>query len=401
MHLSHQSNVIQNSSILVRYRTKGPLVMALFRSGWVGAVALMLWTTHGSAQAADAQRLFQEAVTAQQRGDNATAARDYRELLRTHPEATDVRINLAATLANLGRFSEAIEQCRIVLATDPSNRMARMNLALAYRDDKDLANATKELEQLHGEDPSDGKTAMLLADCLAQSGRYAEVISLLAPLEPADGDNPDLEWLLGSAMIHAGRPQEGVARVEKAAAQGTNPDAYLLAGQTRLAMSQFDLAQHDADGARRLNPNLAGLSTLSGMILEQQGDYDAAVAALQKALAMNADDFNAHLYLGGIYYFKRDMGQAKVHLTHALQLQPSSAQARYELALVARADGQLTTAMQYLETLVRQTPNWLQPHVELAALYYRLHRPEDGAREREMVDRMMAAQQQAQSQAAH
>ena len=107
-----------------------PFPRALGRPGWIAAVALMLWTMPGSAQAADPQRLFQEAVTAQQQGDNATAARDYRELLRMHPEATDVRINLAATLANLGRFSEAIEQCSIVLAADPSNRMARVNLRI-------------------------------------------------------------------------------------------------------------------------------------------------------------------------------------------------------------------------------------------------------------------------------
>ena len=110
-------------------------------------------------------------------------------------------------------------------------------------------------------------------------------------------------------------------------------------------MNQFDLAQRDAEAAQRLNPDLTGLSTLRGMILEQQGDYDAAETALKKALAMKADDFDAQLYLGSIYYFKRDMDQAKTHLTRALQLQPSSAQARYELALVARADGQLTSPL--------------------------------------------------------
>ena len=192
-----------------------PFPRALGRPGWIAAVALVLWTTHGSAQAADPQRLFQEAVTAQQQGDNATAAQDYRELLRMHPEAMDVRINLAATLANLGRFGEAIEQCRIVLSADPSNRMARMNLALAYRDNHDLANATEELERLHAEDPSDGKTALLLADCLARSGHYADVISLLAPLEPAERNHPDFDWLLGSALIHAGQPQQGVVRLER------------------------------------------------------------------------------------------------------------------------------------------------------------------------------------------
>jgi tetratricopeptide (TPR) repeat protein len=387
-------------------RTGSPLLLPQFPGAvrwlrWMGVLALIAGTSPALAQAADPQQLFQEAVAAQQRGDSAAAVRDYRELLRLHPESVAARVNLAATLADLGRFGEAIEQCRIVLATDSSNRMARIDLALAYRGNKDLANATEELERLHKKDASDGQVTMLLADCLAQSGQYAEAISLLAPLEATERDNLDLEWSLGSAMIHAGQTQQGLARVEKVAAQGSNADAYLLAGQTRLAMNQFDLAQRDAEAARDLKPDLAGLSTLSGMILEQLGDYDASETALKTALTMNADDFNAHLYLGGIYYFKRDMGQAKLHLTHALQLQPSSAQARYELALVARADGQLNTAMQYLETLVRQFPDWLQPHVELAALYYRLHRPEDGAREREIVDRMMAAQQEAQSQAAH
>jgi tetratricopeptide (TPR) repeat protein len=242
---------------------------------------------------------------------------------------------------------------------------------------------------------------MLLADCLVQAGRYTEAIPLLSPLEAAQPDNPDLQWLLGSAMIHAGRLQEGVERVEKAAAQSAGDDAWLLAGQTRLAMNQYDLAQRDANSAQRLDPALEGLATLQGMILEQTGDYDAAEAALQKALAANAKDFDAHLYLGGILYFKRDMQNAKFHLTRALELQPSSAQAQYELALVARADGQFDVAMKYLQTLVRQSPDWLQPHVELAALYYRLHRPDEGARERQIVDRMMAAQQQSQSQTAH
>jgi tetratricopeptide (TPR) repeat protein len=367
----------------------------------IGTVTLILWTGSISAQEADAQRLFQEAVAAQQRGDSVAAVRDYRELLRIHPDAVAMRVNLGATLADLKRFREAIEQYRIVLASEPGNRMARMNLALAYRGNDELANAIKELERLHREDANDGQAVMLLADCLIQSGRHADAISLLAPLEAGQPDNLDLDWLLGSAMVHAGRPQEGVARVEKVAERGASADAYLLAGQTRLAMNQYDLAQRDAAAAQQLNPALEGLSTLAGMILELQGDYDGAETALKKALAMNANDFNAHLYLGGIFYFKRDMEQARIHLTRAMQLQPSSAQARYELALVARADGQLDVATKYLETLVRQSPNWLQPHVELAALYYRLHRPEEGARERRIVDRMMVAQQQSQSQTAH
>jgi len=143
-----------------------------------------------------------------------------------------------------------------------------------------------------------------------------------------------------------------------------------------------------------LKPDLAGVQTLNGMVLEQMGEYAAAEAALRKAIAADEKDFDAHLYLGAILYFRRDMDAARVQLQRALQLQRESAQARYELALVDRAEGHLDVALKELETIVSQNPDWMQPHVELAALYYRLHRPEDGARERRVVDRMMASQQE-------
>jgi tetratricopeptide (TPR) repeat protein len=370
----------------------------------IGALAVALWTCFAAAQATQStspERLFQQAVEAQQRGDDVDALHIYQALLRTHPEAVVVRVNLGATLAHLKRYSEAIEQYRMVLAADPKNRLARRNLAQAYQEKGELTPAIKELEQLHREDPEDGQTVMTLADCYVHSGRGADAIALLAPFEADQPDDPDLEWLLGSALIQAGRAQEGVERVEKAAGKGANADAWLLAAQTRLGLSQFDLARRDADAAKSLTPHLAGLATLLGMTQEQTADYDGAEATLLQALAADPKDFNAHYYLGAIYYFKRDMEKARLHLARALESQPSSTQARFELALVARAEGRTDAALRDLEIVVRKSPEWLQPHVELSALYYRLHRPEDGAKQKAIVDRMMAEQQQSQSQAAH
>jgi len=49
--------------------------------------------------------------------------------------------------------------------------------------------------------------------------------------------------------------------------------------------------------------------------------------------------------------------------------------------------------MKDLEKVVQDDPNWAQPHVELAALYFRLNRQEDGERERSTFDRLTAEQQ--------
>ncbi|MGH9437097.1 MAG: tetratricopeptide repeat protein, partial [Terriglobia bacterium] len=105
------------------------------------------------------------------------------------------------------------------------------------------------------------------------------------------------------------------------------------------------------------------------------------------------DDFQANLYLGAILYKRRDLPAARTCLEKAAALKPKSTRARYELALVKRADGDLKAAVAELQSVTRQDPNWLDPHVELAALYYKLHRPADGLRQRQIVQKLMAERQ--------
>jgi len=67
--------------------------------------------------------------------------------------------------------------------------------------------------------------------------------------------------------------------------------------------------------------------------------------------------------------------------------------ARYEVAMWKSTSGQYEEAAKELETIVKEDPDWLEPHVELANVYYRLHRPADGAKERAIVARLNAEQQ--------
>ena len=60
------------------------------------------------------------------------------------------------------------------------------------------------------------------------------------------------------------------------------------------------------------------------------------------------------------------------------------------MALVKVAQRRDESAASDLESIAREVPAWLQPHVVLATLYYRLNRPSDGLREREIVARLTA-----------
>jgi len=352
-------------------------------------VACLAWS-----QASGPEQLFKDAAEAQKRGDDALAVRKYQELVKLRPDVLAVRANLGAALAHLGRYEEAIAQYRAALALAPGHPGLRLNLALAYYKKADLPHATAEFRSLHDGDPGNFQVTVLLGTCLERQGHDADAIAVLSPLEAAHAEDLDLAWALGAALIHTGRLREGLTRVQRVAERGDSAEAWLLAGDTSLRLNFFEQALHDVDAAIRLNSRLPGAYTLRGKTLQYLGDDEGAATALRKALEANANDFEAQLNLGAVLTSARDLEGARQHLAIALRLQPDSPLVRFEMARLERAEGKLEAAVQDMEAVVRADPSWLQPHIELAALYYRVKRPEDGARERALVERLSEQQRQ-------
>ena len=117
-------------------------------------LALLIAAGGACAQSSSPEQLFRDAVAAQQHGDDALAVGKYRELLKRYPDAIEVRANLGAALAKLGRYDEAIEQYRAVLARK-DNADLRFNLALAYYKKGALRETVQQLNTLRAAQPGD------------------------------------------------------------------------------------------------------------------------------------------------------------------------------------------------------------------------------------------------------
>lgn len=336
--------------------------------------------------------LFKAAAEAQQRGDNQTAIQDYQKLLKLYPHLPEARANLGAALAHENRFDEAIAQYKLALAAG-DNDAIRMDLGLAYYKKGDLENARIEFERVRKSQPGNVQLAILLGDADVRLNHADDAVAMLTPLEAQNAFNPDFEYVLGNALIHAGHRRDGADRLEKTAQATNSPDAYYLAGSTLLDINEFARALTDLEAAQKLNPNLPRIDALVGMARDMNGDLTNAEPAFREALKRDPNDFDANLYLGSILYKNRSMDEARPYLDHALQLQPNSPTARYEMAMWQSTSGQYADAAKILEGLTKEDPNWLQPHVELANVYYRLHRPADGAKERAIVAQLNAQQQ--------
>jgi tetratricopeptide (TPR) repeat protein len=357
----------------------------------------LLCVCDAGAQQATPEQLFQEAQQAHQAGDYGVAVRKYQELIRLHPEMVAARANLGVALGSLGRYDEAIEQYNLALQRVPGNRDLRMNLALAYYKGGRLLQASEGFSSLLKEEPVNVRIATLLSDCYLRLGRDAQVIPLLLPFEKSDPRDLAVEWALGSAMIHTGRTREGLQRVERVAQEKQLAEAYAIAGEAHLRLEEFEQAQRSIETALRLNSNLPRLQTLTGMIKEYASDLDGAETAYRKAIGTDPNDFEPHLRLGAVLYRLRRLDEAKEELERALQMDPASSHARFELAKVEIAQGKIEAAVGDLEKVEQAIPEWLPPHVELAALYYRLKRPEDGLKEKHLVDRITEEERQRRS----
>jgi tetratricopeptide (TPR) repeat protein len=354
---------------------------------------LMLSASFAAAQQGQPDRLLSHAIEAQQRGDLPTAIRDYEELLKLKPSMVDVRVNLGAALADSGRFDDAIAQYRLALPDVADKSPIRLDMGLAYYKKGDLESASREFEELHKVRPEDAQVAILLGDSDVRLGRGEEAVTMLSSMEASNAANPDFEYVLGTALLQAGRRREGAQKLSKLAEQTQSADAYLLAGSTFLDLNDFEHARTDLEAALRLKPDLPHIYTLTGMARDQTGDQAAAEPAFREALRQDSNDFNANLYLGSILYKRRSMDEAKQYLDRALQLNPTSSMACYEVAMWNSTSGHYEEAVKGLEDVTRTDPNWLEPHIELANVYYRLHRPQEGAKEREIVTRLTAQQQ--------
>ena len=344
--------------------------------------------------AGNADDALRRGIEAQQRGDVNGAIEAYRKALAINPQLVEARANLGAALAETGQFDEAIAEDKQALVSAPDKAAVRKNLALAYYKKGDLASARPEFEAVHKARPNDLSVTMLLGYCDVKLQRGSDAVALLKPLERANESNPDFEFVLASGLIQAGEKDEGLPLMEKVARAAHSAEDYVIAGSERLHRREFKEARSDLDAALEIDPSIPGLWTLAGQARDALGDTEAAQSAFEAALRADPRDATANLYLGAIRLKQRDVDGARPLLELALQLQPDNPQARLQMAKVDSMSGKNEDAVALLEGLEKADPNWLDPHVELAPLYYKLHRPEDGQRERNIVEQIQAKQQQ-------
>jgi tetratricopeptide (TPR) repeat protein len=345
------------------------------------------------AQSADSDKTLQRALAMHQSGDIEGAIGAYREYLEVHPGAVEIRSNLGAALARVGRYQEAIAEYGHALDKNPANTGIRLNLALAYYKSGQFKLASEELVLVRAADGANRQVLLLLADCYLRLGDEEKVIDLLTPAQARGADDLAVDYLLGSALIRDKRPELGQILIDKILRNGDSAEARLLMGTAKMLSRDYPAALKDIERAIELNPHLPDLYSYYGAALLGAADPDGAAAAFKKELASNPNDFNSNLQLGILAKQDQKFADALSYLHRAVEVRPGNLAARYQVATVHFAQDLIEEARTELEGIIKESPEFLEAHVTLATIYYRLKLKEDGDRERATVQKLNADRQ--------
>ena len=359
---------------------------------WCGSAAL-----HAQSKQSP-QELLKEAVTLHQQGKLEEAIRDYELFLDIYPDAPEVRSNLGAALVATGKYLQAIEEYKLALMKKDEPKV-RLNLALAYYKTDDFADAVTELEKVHAADKDNRQVNVLLADSYVRQGDNKKAIELLSPLFAASTSDQAVDYVLGTALARDGQVELAQRVINPLMDGPDSAEKHMLLGTAKFSAHDYPGALADFRKAAEMNPELPEVNSFYGQALFANGHTEESREIFQKELAHNPNDFQSNIHIGLLLKQDQKYDEAMKFLKRALSVRPGDVAVRYQIALVKMAQGKDEIAADELEQIVSESPKFLEAHVSLSTVYYRLKRKEDGNRERQIVQRL-TAEQQAQQPAA-
>ena len=205
------------------------------------------------------------------------------------------------------------------------------------------------------------------------------MIALLAPLEAARPDDLALAYMLGSPTCRTNRASDGQRLIDRILRNGDSAEARLMMGVAKRAVQDLAGALEDLGKAVALNPELPGVHSLYGQALLETGNRDKARAEFEAALVAQPARFRRQpaprRHAQGRSGVRPGAGALHPRARRAARaIPPSATRSRRCASRAARPQA----ALPLLEGIVKDAPQFLEAHVSLATVYYRLQRREDG-----------------------
>ena len=245
-----------------------------------------------------------------------------------------------------------------------------------FRDGK-LDAAKEAYKEAIAVDPENPASFVELARLQVFTGEYEEAVKNTSNAMLKNPNNPLAHAVQGWAFSFQGNLVEAERSIRRALELDPNnalAHAYyaeLLINQVSEDYGLVDKAISESNLALQLDPNFLETHRARGLVLLNTGNAEEAVLEFEKAISLNKNIADLHLYLGLAYKALERYDLAQESLLLAYSLNPKDTVALIELSRAYFADGRYAQAAQYAEEAVKNDPANPHRHGYLGIVQYK------------------------------
>lgn len=264
----------------------------------------------------------------------------FSEMLKTDPDAHQLRLYLGSALEEKGEFERAIAEFQRIPADATAYPEAVSHLAFIYKEQGKNDEAVKLLEQAIAANPSNLDLYLSLATLYDALKRPADGLKLLLAHDTQFSKEPRFQFRLGVLYDKLGMRPQSIERMKKVLE--LNPDdaqAHNFLGYTYAEQgSNLDEALAHVKRALEIRPDDGFFIDSLGWVYFQMKRYDEAIRYLEKAAQLVTDDATVLEHLGDAYHARKEPKQALRYYKKARALDPKKKELDEKIRRILRGE---------------------------------------------------------------
>jgi len=280
-------------------------------------------------------------------------------------------MRFAGVMIDGGRSKAAVEVLQLVLRSMPANSKGLTLLGKAEIMEKDFVAARQHLGRASALEPDSPEVAYIQAQLETEQGNVAAAVPLLKKALQLEPNSLDILSRLALTAIKANQPRDAVDAAEKLLAlKPEDPDGLYLLGAAALQIGDIQKAQSNLERYTVIRPNDSrGCVALGLALAAQRAEIEPARQQLLHCTEIDPGNVEAKYQIGLSYKAQGDTAQAIRFLEQTVTVAPRYAPALRDLGTVYLQAGDEPKAREMLERSVAIDPNDGETHFQLSRLY--------------------------------
>ncbi len=292
--------------------------------------------------------------------------------------SAEEHIERAKDFQSKGNTRSSILELKNAVQKDPNNAQARWLLGTIYLDMRLGSDAEAQLHKAVELGISPQSARIPMARAQLYQGNFQNILDTLPAVDEEEpGLLAQILDLRGNALLGLGKYDEGCSTFERAIQVNANfAPAYLGRARCKYKEGQPGLALESAKHAATLDPSHLNAWYLQGDLHRTLNQTDEALAAYNRALEIQPEDFDALTFKAMTLLSVQRNKEAEDVIKRLEKLRPQAPQTHYLNAYLHHLQGKNTEAANLLQKVLKDTPNNPQANLLYGTVNYVLKNDE-------------------------